>query len=178
MRALSIALAGLMLVSGSAAAQTPVSSEQALLHRLAGEIRPERMRADIQSMVGFGTRHTLSETQSDTRGIGAARRWVQRQFEGVSRDCGGCLSVVTPSDTVTGARVPTPTEVVNVVAIQRGTGDPNRVIIISGHLDSRVTDVMNFTDDAPGANDDASGVAGALARAAMATMFSRATWPR
>ena len=162
MRALSIALAGLMLVSGSAAAQTPSPSEHALLHQVAGEVRPERMRADIQSMVGFGTRHTLSETQSDTRGIGAARRWVQRQFEGVSRDCGGCLSVVTPSDTVTGARVPTPTEVVNVVAIQRGTGDPNRVIIISGHLDSRVTDVMNFTDDAPGANDDASGVAAVL----------------
>ena len=162
MRALSIALTGLMLVTGSAAAQTPAADEHALLHRLAGEVRPERMRADIEAMVGFGTRHTLSETQSDTRGIGAARRWVQREFEAMSRDCGGCLTVVTPSDTVTGARVPTPTEVVNIVAIQRGTGDPNRVIIISGHLDSRVSDVMNFTDDAPGANDDASGVAAVM----------------
>ena len=162
MRLLSIALTGLMLVSGSAAAQTPASSEHALLHQLAGEVQPDRMRADIEALVGFGTRHTLSETVSDTRGIGAARRWAQRQFEGISRDCGGCLTVVTPSDTVTGPRVPTPTEVVNVVAIQRGTGDPNRVIIISGHIDSRVTDVMNFTDDAPGANDDASGVAAVL----------------
>ncbi len=161
MRALSLALAGLMIVSTPTAAQAP-AQEQALLHRLAGEIRPERMRSDIEAMVGFGTRHTLSETQSNTRGIGAARRWVEAQFQGVSRECGGCLTVVTPSDTVTGARVPTPTEVVNVVAIQRGTGDPNRVIIISGHLDSRVTDVMNFTDDAPGANDDASGVAAVL----------------
>lgn len=167
MRTLSIALTGLMLMSGPAAAQTPAPSEHPLLHQLAGEVQPARMRADIEAMVGFGTRHTLSDTVSDTRGIGAARRWAQREFEGVSRDCGGCLTVVTPSDTVTGPRVPTPTEVVNVVAIQRGRsveegGDPDRVIIISGHIDSRVTDVMNFTDDAPGANDDASGVAAVL----------------
>ena len=163
MRALSIALAGLMLVSASgASAQTAAGQEQALLHQLAGEIRPERMRADIEALVGFGTRHTMSETRSDTRGIGAARRWAQGQFEAISRDCGGCLTVVTPSDTVTGPRVPTPTEVVNIVAIQRGAGDPNRVIIISGHIDSRVTDVMNSTADAPGANDDASGVAAVL----------------
>ncbi|WP_374516171.1 M20/M25/M40 family metallo-hydrolase [Brevundimonas sp.] len=162
MRTLPLALAGLLLAGATAAqAQTP-PAEHPLLHQLAGEVRPERMRADIQTMVDFGTRHTLSETRSDTRGIGAARRWVQREFEALSRDCGGCLTVVTPSDTVTGRRVPTPTEVVDVVAIQRGTGDPNRVIIISGHLDSRVTDVMNFTDDAPGANDDASGVAAVL----------------
>jgi len=161
MRVLSVALAGLLLSASAASAQSPVQ-EQALLHQLAGDIQPERMRADIQTLVNFGTRHTLSDTQSDTRGIGAARRWAQRQFEAMSRDCGGCLTVVTPSDTVTGARVPTPTEVVDVVAIQRGTGDPNRVIIISGHIDSRVTDVMNFTSDAPGANDDASGVAAVL----------------
>lgn len=162
MRTLPLALAGLLL-AGAAVAETPTpAAEHPLLHQLAAEVRPERMRADIQTMVDFGTRHTLSETRSETRGIGAARRWVQREFEAVSRDCGGCLTVVTPSDTVTGRRVPTPTEVVDVVAIQRGTGDPNRVIIISGHLDSRVTDVMNFTDDAPGANDDASGVAAVL----------------
>lgn len=160
MRALSIALTGALLASAPAAAQTV--QEQALLHRLAGEIRPERMRADIEAMVGFGTRHTMSETASDTRGIGAARRWAQGRFEAISRDCGGCLTVATPSDTITGPRIPTPTEVVDIVAIQRGTGDPNRVIIISGHIDSRVSDVMNFTDDAPGANDDASGVAAVL----------------
>ncbi|MEY4555106.1 MAG: hypothetical protein RL093_225 [Pseudomonadota bacterium] len=160
MRALSIALAGAILASAPVAAQTV--EEQALLHRLAAEVQPERMRADIEALVGFGTRHTMSETASDNRGIGAARRWAQGQFEQMSRDCGGCLTVVTPSDTVTAARVPTPTEVVDIVAIQRGTGDPNRVIIISGHIDSRVTDVMNFTADAPGANDDASGVAAVL----------------
>lgn len=163
MRALSIALIGLMLVSAHpVAAQTPAAREQALLHQLAGDVRPDRMRGDIQALIGFGTRHTLSETRSDTRGIGAARRWAQGQFEAISRDCGGCLTMVTPSDTVTGPRVPTATEVVDIVAIQRGTGDPDRVIIISGHIDSRVTDVMNFTADAPGANDDASGVAAVL----------------
>ena len=162
MRVLSVGLAAIVLASASAAAAQTVVQEQPLLHGLADDIQPERMRADIQALVNFGTRHTMSETQSDTRGIGAARRWTQAQFEAISRDCNGCLSVVTPSDTVTAARVPTPTEVVNIVAIQRGTGDPNRVIIISGHIDSRVTDVMNFTADAPGANDDASGVASVL----------------
>ena len=170
MRALSIALAGAILASVPAAAQTV--EEQALLHQLAAEVRPERMRADIEALVGFGTRHTMSETLSDTRGIGAARRWAQREFEAIGRDCGGCLTVVTPSDTVTAARVPTPTEVVNIVAIQRGTGDPNRVIIISGHIDSRVTDVMNFTADAPGANDDASGVAAVLEAARVLSKHS------
>ena len=162
MRVLSVGLAALVLASASPTTAQTVVQEQPLLHQLADDIQPGRMRADIQALVNFGTRHTMSETQSDTRGIGAARRWTQAQFEAISRDCNGCLSVVTPSDTVTAARVPTPTEVVNIVAIQRGTGDPNRVIIISGHIDSRVTDVMNFTADAPGANDDASGVASVL----------------
>ncbi|QTC92443.1 M20/M25/M40 family metallo-hydrolase [Brevundimonas goettingensis] len=143
-------------------AQTSVAVEQPLLHEIAGQIQPERMRADITSLVGFGTRHTLSDTVSETRGIGAARRWTERQFRAMSADCGGCLEIALPADTVTGRRVPTPTEVVDVLAIQRGTGDPNRVIVISGHIDSRVTDVMNFTADAPGANDDASGVAAVL----------------
>ena len=163
MRVVSIAFFGACLAAAfPALAQTPAAVEQPLLHTLAAEVQPERMRADIEALVGFGTRHTLSETRSETRGIGAARRWTQRQFEAMSRDCGGCLTIATPSDTVTGPRVPVPTEVVNVLAIQRGTGDPDRVIIISGHIDSRVTDVMNFTDDAPGANDDASGVATVL----------------
>ncbi len=159
MRALALGLILTLTGGGLAAAQTPAAVEHPLLHDVAAQIRPERMREDITAMVGFGTRHTLSETRSDVRGIGAARRWAARRFEGISAECGGCLEIVTPSDVVTGQRVPNPTEVMNVVAIQRGTGDPNRVIIISGHLDSRVTDVMDFTSDAPGANDDASGVA-------------------
>ena len=90
MRALSIALTGLFLASGQPAlAQTAAAQEQPLLHQLGGDVRPERMREDIAAMVGFGTRHTLSETRSDTRGIGAARRWAQARFEAISRDCGG-----------------------------------------------------------------------------------------
>ncbi|MFN3667824.1 MAG: M20/M25/M40 family metallo-hydrolase [Brevundimonas sp.] len=173
MRALSIALAGAIFASAPAVAQSV--EDQALVPRLVGEVRAERLRADVETMVGFGTRHTLSETASDTRGVGAARRWVQREFEAIGRDCGGCLEIVTPGETVTALpRIPNPTEVVNVVAIQRGTTDPDRVIIITGHLDSRVTDVMNATDDAPGANDDASGVA-ALIEAAR--VLSRERFP-
>lgn len=162
MRFLTAAAIVALLVASPALAQTPAADEQPLLHQLAADVQPARMHADIETLVGFGTRHTMSDQVSDTRGIGAARRWAQSQFEAMSRDCGGCLTIALPEDTVTGARVPTPTRVVDVLAIQRGTGDPNRVIIISGHLDSRVTDVMNSTADAPGANDDASGVAAVL----------------
>ena len=134
------------------------------------------LRATITHLVGFGTRHTLSDTKSTTRGIGAARRWVKSRFEAISKECGGCIEVITPSQMFTGKRVPTPTEVMDVVAIKRGKGDPNRVIVMTGHLDSRVTDVMNATNDAPGANDDASGVA-ALMEAArlLSTQDNQAT---
>ena len=138
------------------AAPTAVKSA---LGAVAAEISEANLRGYVEKMVGFGTRHTLSDTISPTRGIGAARRWVESEFKVMSAACGECLQIVLPSDTVTGQRVPTPTQVVDVVAIQRGTGDPQRVIIIQGHLDSRISDVMNFTADAPGANDDASGVA-------------------
>ncbi|MEO7066146.1 MAG: M28 family metallopeptidase [Rhodanobacter sp.] len=145
---------------GSSAAQTPVTPhEQPQLHALANAPSQTELRNTITHLVGFGTRHTLSDTTSDTRGIGAARRWVKSRFEAISKECGGCIEVITPSQMFTGKRAPTPTEVMDVVAIKRGKGDPNRVIVMTGHLDSRVTDVMNATSDAPGANDDASGVA-------------------
>lgn len=140
----------------------PLGGEQPLIRELVGQVSAERQRKDIETMVSFGTRHTLSETKSDKRGIGAARRWVAAEFERISRDCGGRLKVATPSATVTHARIPKPTEVVDVLGILPGTSDPQRVIVISGHLDSRVSDVMNATADAPGANDDASGVSAAL----------------
>jgi hypothetical protein len=157
-----VSLLAAALLFAPAGAQTAAAIEQPLLHTVVSQVEAERMRADITALVGFGTRHTMSETQSDTRGIGAARRWTEREFRRIGSECGGCLEIALPADTVTGPRVPTPTAVVDVLAIQRGTGDPNRVIVISGHIDSRVTDVMNFTDDAPGANDDASGVAAVL----------------
>ncbi len=136
---------------------------KAALSAISGEVSAASLRGYIEKMVSFGTRHTLSDQTSDRRGIGAARRWVESEFRQMAAACGGCLEIVLPQDTVTGLpRVPDPTLVVDVAAIQRGTTDPNRVIIIQGHLDSRVTDVMNATSDAPGANDDASGVAAVM----------------
>jgi Zn-dependent M28 family amino/carboxypeptidase len=136
-----------------------VPREQPALQALSTAPSEAQLRATITRLVGFGTRQTLSDTTSDTRGIGAARRWVKSRFDAISKDCGNCLEVVTPSQTFSGERISTPTEVMDVVAIKRGSGDPKRVIVMSGHLDSRVTDVMNNHSDAPGANDDASGVA-------------------
>ena len=136
-----------------------VPREQPSLHALVDAPSQVELRMTITRLIGFGTRHTMSDTKSDTRGIGAARRWVKSRFESISKDCGGCIEVITPSQVFTGKRLPTPTEVMDVVAIKRGSTDPQRVIVMTGHLDSRVTDVMNSTSDAPGANDDASGVA-------------------
>ncbi len=125
-------------------------------------VSPERLKATIATLVGFGTRHTMSDTASPVRGIGAARRWVKTRFETFSADCHACLAIETPEQTVTGARIPTPTVIQDVIAIQRGTTDPDRVVIISGHIDSRITDVMDVTHDAPGANDDGSGTAAVI----------------
>jgi Zn-dependent M28 family amino/carboxypeptidase len=154
-------LAALIAASfASQAADLPVvPREQPALQALSTAPSEAELRATIEKLVSFGTRHTLSDTKSDTRGIGAARRWVKSRFEQISKDCGGCIEVVTPSQVFTGKRIPQPTEVMDVVAIKRGKGDPKRVIVMTGHIDSRVTDVMNATSDAPGANDDASGVA-------------------
>ena len=157
-----IAVLAALALASPAAAQ-PAPTEHPLLHELAGKVSPARQRATIAKLVGFGTRHTLSDTKSPTRGIGAARRWVASEFAAISKDCGGCLTIETPSQIVSGTtRIPNPTEVMDVLALQRGTTDPERVIVISGHMDSRVTDPMNFTSDAPGANDDASGTAAVI----------------
>ncbi len=154
-------------------------AEQPLLHEIALGPDPKELQATIQSLVGFGTRHSLSDTASTKRGIGASRRWVQTRFEQIGRDCGGCLSVLTPSQTFTGPRVPTPTAIVDVVAIQTGTTDPDRVIILTAHIDSRVTDPLNAKSDAPGADDDASGVALVIETARIADRnFKRPSGPR
>jgi hypothetical protein len=125
----------------------------------ASTVSEARLRADVETLVAFGTRHTLSVQDDPKRGIGAARRWAEAEFRKTSAACGGCLELALPERMVTGERVPVPTRLVNVVAIQRGTQRPNEVVIVQGHIDSRVTDVMNATADAPGANDDGSGTA-------------------
>jgi len=126
---------------------------------VAANVSADRLRADVEAMVGFGTRHTLSSPDDPRRGIGAARRWGEGEFREASEACGGCLEIVTPERMVTGNRIPEPALIQNVVAIQRGTERPNEVVIVQGHIDSRVSDVMDATSDAPGANDNASGSA-------------------
>lgn len=123
------------------------------------KVSEARLRNDVLRQVSFGTRHTLSSQDDPKRGIGAARRWAEAELRKTGDACGGCLEIVLPERMVTGERVPVPTRLVNVVAIQRGSERPNEVVIVQGHIDSRVSDPLNATADAPGANDNASGTA-------------------
>ena len=125
----------------------------------APEASEARLRADVAKMVSFGTRHTLSPQTDKKRGIGAARRWAEAEMRRTSKACGNCLEIALPETIATGDRIPHLVRIVNVVAIQRGTERRGEVVIVQGHIDSRVSDPMDFTRDAPGANDDASGVA-------------------
>ncbi len=150
-------------LTGAAGAQVAPPSEVLDVHDHVAAVSADRIEADITTLVSFGTRHTASETESETRGIGAARRWIHDEFERISAECGGCLEVMYVSETISGERrIPDPVDVVSVIAIQRGTSDPDRMVVMSGDIDSRASDVMNAEIDAPGANDNASGVAGVL----------------
>jgi hypothetical protein len=131
----------------------PPPSVDARLRAIIAPVSQAQLRHTIEALVGFGTRHTLSSQTDPKRGIGAALGWTKAQFESYG------LETVRPCETFSGARVPNPTRICDMVAIQRGTERPDDVVIIQGHIDSRVTDVMNFTSDAPGANDDGSGTA-------------------
>ena len=153
---LPLAAAATLLAAPSAQAQ-PLGGEQPMLREIAAAVSAARERATDEKLVGFGTRHAGSDTKSATRGIGAARRWIAGEFTSISKDCGGRLQIETPSQVMTAERLAGPTEIQDVLAVLPGTTDPGRVVVISGHYDSRVTDAKNFTSDAPGANDDGSG---------------------
>ena len=140
----------------------PPPSPDAKLRAIVQPVSQAQLRNTIEKLVSFGTRHTLSSQTDPKRGIGAALEWTRGEFQRHSSACGNCLTIVDPSEMMTSARVPTPTRIRDMVAIQRGTERPNDVVVIQGHIDSRVTDVMNFTDDAPGANDDGSGTAAVI----------------
>ncbi|MDC6362980.1 MULTISPECIES: M28 family peptidase [Flavobacteriaceae] len=145
------------------------------LYDIINTVSAERIEKDVTTLVNFGTRHTLSDTTSQTRGIGAARRWIKSEFEKISSDCNGCLEVFYQKDLVKkgeGARIVKDVWVVNVVAIKRGTKHPNRFILMSGDIDSRVSDPNNFTSDSPGANDNASGMAGTIEAARVLSKYS------
>ncbi|NYT40461.1 M20/M25/M40 family metallo-hydrolase [Sphingomonas sp. R-74633] len=118
---------------------------------------PAHLKATVDKLVSFGTRHTLSDPENPTRGIGAARRWFAAELSKIGDQC-NCIEVANIARTFTGPRAPNGVEIVDVLGFQAGT-DPKRVVIVMGHIDSRVTDVMNATADAPGANDDGSGTA-------------------
>ncbi|WP_295362999.1 M28 family metallopeptidase [Arenimonas sp.] len=171
MRRTLLALACLAAVPALAQVAPP-PAEKPELHQIATAPSAARIEADIRKLVSFGTRHTLSSQTDPVRGVGAATRWIHDEFERISRDCGGCLEVRYVSGTVQGEpRIPDPVEVVSVIAIQRGTADPGRYVIMSGDIDSRATDVMDATSDAPGANDNASGVAGTLEAARVLSKY-------
>jgi len=128
-------------------------------------VSADKIKAGVKKLTEFGTRNTFSDTISETRGIGAARRWIKKEFDNISAGCETCLTVFYQKDLVTkkgNRRVPHDAYVVNVVAIQKGTKYPNKYIIMSGDIDSRASDTMDFTTDAPGANDNASGMAGTI----------------
>ena len=151
-------------------AQGAPPAEQALLREISAAVSAERIEADIRTLAAFGTRHTLSDTLSQTRGIGAARRWIKATFDSISVACGGCLEVFYQTSIVSGQRrIPDTTAVVSVIAIQRGRADPDRYVVMSGDIDSRASDGLDGTSDAPGANDNASGMAGVLEAARILT---------
>src|ERR1700742_3084201 len=137
-------------------------TDHPLLHQVAGAVSADALHDTIAHLVGFGTRHSLSGRPSPNRGIGAAQDYVKDTFTKLSAACGNCLEIQTPAENFTGTRVPTSTEFKDVLASQRGTTDPGRVIIIAGHLDSRISDVMDAVHDAPGADDDGSGSAAVM----------------
>jgi hypothetical protein len=147
------------------------------LRTLLRDIDERRIEATVHRLVQFGTRHTLSSQDDPKRGIGAARDWIYAQLQSYAATSGGRMTVELQSFTQEKSpRIPQPTRITNVIATLRGDSAPNRVYVVSGHYDSRVTDVMNATSDAPGADDDASGVAAVMELArVMATRRTEAT---
>ena len=154
---------------------TGFAQENQKIYDIIDAVSSKSIKQDIEKLVSFGTRHTLSDTLSKSRGIGAARRWIKSEFDKISDNCDGCLEVFyqknyfTPED---GDRIVKPVWINNVVAIQRGTTHPNRFIIMSGDIDSRISDPTNYTDDSPGANDNASGMAGTIEAARVLSKYS------
>ena len=117
-----------------------------------------RLRATVDTLEHFGTRQTSSTTTDPVRGIGAARTWVADQLKSLSQQCGGCIEVGSIARSFTGPRAPRGVDVVDLLGIQQGA-DPRRVVIVGAHIDSINSDMLDFAGDAPGANDDGSGVA-------------------
>lgn len=150
------------------------SQTDSRIYDIINAVSEERIKNDVTKLADFGTRHTLSDTISQTRGIGAARRWIKSEFEKIAATCNNCLEVFYQKNFIKKGhsdRIVKDVEIVNVVAIQRGKTHPNRYIIMSGDIDSRVSDENDFTSDSPGANDNASGMAGTLEAARVLSKY-------
>ncbi|HSW31278.1 MAG TPA: M20/M25/M40 family metallo-hydrolase [Longimicrobiales bacterium] len=132
------------------------------VQEIAGAPSAARIEADIRTLAGFGTRNTFSDTLSQTRGIGAARRWIKAEMDRISQACGGCMEVFYTQALQEGGRLPRPVNIVNVVGVIRGTAYPDRYVVMAGDIDSRASNGNDGEVDAPGANDNASGMAGVL----------------
>jgi Peptidase family M28 len=172
------------IVSVAAPASAATTGTAAPLHRpepsrdlmaLLRAIDPKRIQATIQTLAGFGTRHTASSQTDPNRGIGAATAWVVQQMQAIAATSSGRMTVQQQSFVQpVSSNIPVPTPITNVIATLQGTASPERFYVITGHLDSRCTDVLDFTSDAPGADDDASGVAVALE---LARLFATRQFP-
>ncbi|MYM88364.1 M20/M25/M40 family metallo-hydrolase [Rugamonas sp. FT82W] len=164
----------LLAVAPAFAAAPDTNRHQAQIDQIVREISPARIEGYINKLVGFRTRHTMSDTVSETEGIGAARRWIKSELERCGAAQGGRLQVAFDSHVApVSARISRPTEIVNVVATLPGTqpASADRMYVVSGHYDSRNTDIMDAKGDAPGANDDASGTAAVMEMACVMAKY-------
>jgi hypothetical protein len=165
---LALLFGGLECVAQSGKSEAGVTADPQIAAALR-QVSAQRIQANIEKLVSFGTRLTLSAQDpasiSAGHGIGAAREWIKSEFERYSKDCGGCLEVKTDSFTEEPTeRIPKATEITNVYAVLKGddAASANRIVLVTGHYDSRNSDTLDVSGDAPGANDDGSGTAVSL----------------
>jgi Zn-dependent M28 family amino/carboxypeptidase len=175
---LAVIFAALILPVAPGLAQVPAQPPDQKIAAGLQQISAEHIQQNIEKLVSFHTRLTLSAQDPQSiaagRGIGAAREWIKSEFERYSRDCGGCLEVKTDSFMQQPAdRIPQPTEITNVYAVLKGSDPENakRIVLVTGHYDSRNSDTFDAAGDAPGANDDGSGAAVSLECARVLSKF-------
>ena len=172
MKTILLTLLSLLIVQAGWCQYTQTTDPR--IYDIAEAPSPESIENYIKALVSFGTRNTMSDTVSETRGIGAARRWIKSELDKISAECNGCLEVKYQRDMIPGdpdTRIKEDTWIVNVIAIKRGKTRPNSYVIMSGDIDSRASNATDATTDAPGANDNASGMAGVIEAARVLSKY-------